>query len=520
MVDLFHRLLSFYNITEDELKKRERLEPLKALSLPFNLDDFKDVINFIKDKINNKKKIVIYGDYDFDGLSATAILKRYFMSIDYECGFYIPSRYIEGYGLCKKRIDDFKKKDYDVIITVDNGISKNEEIEYASSLGIEICVIDHHLYNEECLSRHIFHQIKSGFLDYNCSAASLCLFISAFLRNEFDPYDVILAGIAVFSDVMELKGNNLILAKLALHYLNSGHGDNLKILTGNKKDITYDDISFSIIPALNAVGRIKNDPISNNNACKFLLDENKNEKTVKLASEILTINSSKKDIIKSALIKENLENKYSSTYVVESLSGLSGLLANKYMKNVKKPVAVFLQDEKNADYYVGSLRAYKNYNFKEFIDEPKKYFVNSGGHLKAMGITIKKGDLLQFCSDFLLSMSKIENKDEDEEYIQLDLDELNLRNYEVYRRFEPFSIDFEKPKFKIDVPFSKIKKISSRFTLAINKTNDGRVVLFEDFDNRVTDVDYYTFYGELKNNVYNGHQYLDLVVDHFEKNQN
>ena len=170
--------------------------------------------------LKNKEKMVIYGDYDVDGLTSTAIMVMGLSACGLQPGFFIPSRYHEGYGLHAERIRQFQEKGYHLIITVDNGISCHEQIALAKFFGMEVVVIDHHSCPATLPDTpYIFHQLHSSFLDYNCSAASLSYFVVSRLMHRDDPYLATLAGIAVFSDVMPLIGNNLELAKLSLQFL-------------------------------------------------------------------------------------------------------------------------------------------------------------------------------------------------------------------------------------------------------------------------------------------------------------
>ncbi|MFA6830637.1 MAG: DHH family phosphoesterase, partial [Bacilli bacterium] len=241
------------------------------LNLPYDLPDFVKVVNRIKESISKHEKVVVYGDYDVDGLTSTAIMVKTLLQLGLKSGYFIPSRYHEGYGLCISRVEDFIKKGYQTIITVDNGISAFEAIDYAKSKGLEVIVIDHHEIQEKLPNTdYIFHQNLSGFIDYNCSAASLAFFVCSYLLGGFDYYLATMAGIAVFSDVMPLIGNNLELAKISLFAMKKFRYPNL-ISLNTSDEISYDYYSFVLIPSLNSVGRILTDTLATNAACKFLI---------------------------------------------------------------------------------------------------------------------------------------------------------------------------------------------------------------------------------------------------------
>ena len=503
MSDFLFSLLSYYQISLKQLEIRKKQKDYKDLKTPYNLPDFLNVVNRIIRAQREKEKVVIYGDYDFDGLSSTAIMKRCLDYLNVKSGFYIPSRYKEGYGLNKSRIDDFKKKDYNLIIAVDNGISLKEEIEYANSMNMDVIVIDHHLSSSR-IEGNFFHQIYSDFLSYNCSAASLAFFISSYIRGEFDDYDALLAGLAVFSDVMPLVGNNLVLANIAKENINSDCGRNLKLLFSSSY-YEFDSLSFNIIPVINSVGRVKEDVISNNNACRFLIDDSDSEKNKKYASFLLSCNEKKKEMIRNFQVIDELENEYVDVIISSSLTGLNGLYANQLCSKKDKCTAVFSKKEDDDSLFVGSLRAVNPISLEDFIYNPKKYFISSGGHKNAMGLTIEKKDFFQFASDYSLLVSRFER--EEKKCIEITLDDLTLKNLDILKDFEPFSEGFPRPLFKVSVLGKDIKKYSEKYSLAMSLNHEGKVSFFGDIKDIEGD-EIYNFYGEGKEEFYSGRRYF------------
>ena len=480
-------LLKYFKITLKDLETRVNTRSFVNLKRPYDLSDFQNFISKLIDVKNSGDKLVIYGDYDVDGISATAILKSTFDQIGLKSGFYIPNRYIDGYGLTKTRIDDFKSKEYKYILTVDNGISAIDSIQYANSLGIEVIVVDHHEPSEKIkdVSKFVFHQSLSKFTTYNCSAASLAYFIAAYLLNKDIEYFATLAGLAVFSDVMPMIENNLIFAKLALKFLSQYHFSNLSYLLNNKYSLNYDDLTFYLIPALNAAGRISNDVLSTNNVCRFLLSFSP-DKVTSLGDRILAFNEKRKNIVSQLKKEDNkcFSTSHAQAFIIDgSLSGISGLLANRYMRDAKMPTLVLMPNEKNQETYVGSIRSFKPYSLTKFISQNRNSFIDIGGHELASGFTIYKNKSFQIITSFLSDMEKyyLLNPDYDEEYIDITLNDLNTENFQIYSKFMPFGNCFEKPKFKIEVSkddliISKNKK--AVFAYSSDKT--GKLVYFGD----------------------------------------
>ena len=151
-----------------DLDARNKQRSFLDLKRPYINADFLNVIKILREIKANNEKIVIYGDYDADGITATAILKIAFDNFGLHTGFFIPNRYVEGYGLNNKRIDDFHHKGYKYILTVDNGITADKAIDYALSLGITTIVVDHHNCDNLAINTpYIFHQTLSNFLEEN-----------------------------------------------------------------------------------------------------------------------------------------------------------------------------------------------------------------------------------------------------------------------------------------------------------------------------------------------------------------
>lgn len=482
MTDMYFltKLLEYYNMNINDHDERNSPWSFNSLTTPFNLNDFVSVIDRIEQAISNDEKTVIYGDYDVDGLTSVAILKSALDKRGLNPGFYIPSRYVDGYGLNVNRVQQFYEKGYHLIITVDNGICCNEAISLAKHYGMDVIVIDHHEESDVKPDYDFcFHQIKSGFLKYNCSAASLCFFVASKLLSKFDAYYATLAGIAVFSDVMPLVGNNLELAKMMLYFINKYKYDNLCQLLGIG-NITYHDISFNLIPSLNSVGRICKQPIYNNNLCKFLfIDDTKFIKDTALF--IKSKNAERKEIVSKVKFNEKytLESDHGICLMTDDYSGLSGLFANKILKEKNKPVAIFSNSDIDDDQFIASIRVPDNYSLDEFLSSIKGTIVTGGGHKKACGITIYKKDYYLICTQFISSMSKqsLDLKDVTIKTIDITLDDLNAINYQCLETFMPFGEGFNEPIFRLIVDKEGFVIVSDKFAYKTND-KDGKVIVF------------------------------------------
>lgn len=513
-MDFLALLLEHYHRTSKDLEARCALGSFSSLCLPTGYKGFEGVVQRLKKAIENKEKAVIYGDYDVDGLTSTAIRKRTLDGFGLKAGFFIPSRYHEGYGLNSKRVEQFREKGYQLIITVDNGISAKESIALARSLNRDVVVIDHHEIPPQLPDTpYIFTQLTDRFVPYNCSAASLALFVSYGLTGKFDPYFVTLAGRAVFSDVRPLIGNNLILAKQRKKRINTYQYPNLRALLGPKKSIGYDDVVFTLVPTLNSPGRASKDSRATNNACRFLLENlvPPTPKRKKLARELRELNQQRKQRVQDAKFKDDYKrsSEHGAVYVVDGLSGLTGLYANKIRRKEKKAVGVFAQDENDPEVLIGSFRCLSPFEIDPMLKKEEKKRINGGGHLKAIGRSIKKKDYFQIATDFvsLRERQALNKKNQkDEEAISIALEDVNRDNYHLLEKFEPFGEGYPYPSFSVDVEREWGKLSTSGKSMIFSVPGlQGKAIFTGDLgclnEKRYT---YYTLKGKLVSSCFHG----------------
>lgn len=504
-------LLEHYQMTLEDLRSRKLPGSFQNLAAPDGDDKFELVIQRLRQASEKKEKTVIYGDYDVDGLTSTCILKRALDELGLNPGYFIPSRYREGYGIVKERVHDFKKKGYQLIITVDNGITANEAVSEAIALGMDVVIIDHHeLPSVLPETPYIFHQLLSRFIPYNCSAASLCFFVANRLLGRMDEYLATLAGIAVFSDVMPLVGNNLELAKLSLSFLKKYQYRNLLSLILNKSDeISYDDLSFQVIPALNSPGRIESDVMATNKACALLIQKDDPDRIRLLSTYILSVNEKRKKLVKETKIQDDglFESSHSFSAKEDGPSGLCGLVANRLLREKKKCILILSADECNPDRLVGSIRAPAGYDFTQFLKKNEKYFIASGGHPQACGITILKKDYFQVV---LLFSTEAERqalfvKEGRDESIPISLADLNGRNYQTFQSFLPFGEGHPSPRFEITVDKKDVLlSASGRASFVYNKDRTAKITYFGIPDVLKDREGTITFLGDFRKEVFQG----------------
>lgn len=520
-MDFLASLLEHYHRTAKDLEARNALRSFSSLVLPDDYPGFQKVIHRLEEAISNKEKTVIYGDYDVDGLTSTAIRKRTLDSLGLNPGFFIPSRYHEGYGLNEERVRQFKEKGYSLIITVDNGISAKDSISLASSLGRETIVIDHHeLPDILPPTPYIFTQLRDKFIPYNCSAASLALFISHSLLKEFNPYFVTLAGRAVFSDVMPLVGNNLIIARQRKKRLNQYRFPNLIGLIGTNQMVSYDDVVFTLIPSLNSPGRAKKETRATIDACRFLLENTNTPHRRKLRNELKDTNLYRKKMVQDAKLIPNRtrSSEHGIVCIVDGISGLTGLYANKIRRKEKKSIGVFAKDEMDPTILVGSFRSLESYEVDPRLSKENKRRLKGGGHKKAIGRSIREKDYFQVATDFITLREKqalSADHQKGSEAVALALEDITIDNYHVLEKFEPFGEGFPYPDFCVDVEpeWGKLSTTGKSMIFQVPGSKgkaiySGNRECFK--EKRYT---YFTLKGRMKFSVFHGIEDCCLMAD-------
>lgn len=458
-MDLKEALLSYYNLsTDDYLKLAKPIEEVKLLD-PLSIEIMPKIVSRIKQAIANKEKIIVYGDYDCDGISAITIIVRTFKLLNYPIAYYVPSRYLDGYGLNVTNVEKIAKEGYSLILTVDNGISAFEAIDLANQHNIDVIVIDHHDLPETDVNAYaILHPIHSKVSDIVASGGYMSLFLSAALLGYYDRYLVTIAGLSVISDLMELKGYNRDVVRLAIEYLNKYYFEELTLLVENQDNFTERSFGLDIAPKINSVGRFITDT-KVNRIIKYLTTDNKEERLL-LRDWILDVNEKRKEETKNAVLSYDVTNLADEGIVLKTdmLEGLIGLVANKILNEVNKPACVFTRDSKDEAIIKGSMRSKDGFSVSEFLKLNQDILITGGGHALAGGLSILEKDYLLFKSRFIYYAKNHPFIEEEVDAISISLGDVTMENYKIIRSFAPFGMGFKEPDFIIkDIPTRALK---------------------------------------------------------------
>lgn len=383
------------------------------VSNPFDFIDMDKAVNRIQDAINAGEKICVYGDYDADGVTSTALLYLYLENYGANVMYYIPDRNSEGYGLNVAAIDTLHKEKVSLIITVDNGISAFNEVAYANSLGIETVITDHHQpperlpdavaivdpHRTDCMSTFKNFAGVGVVFKLICALEGSMADVEYILENYAD---LILIG--TVGDVVPLVGENRYLVRQGLKYLkntnNLGVQEILRVANLTEKPVNSTNIAFSVVPRINASGRLS----FSDKLVKLLTSENPEEVQI-IGEQVENDNAERKEIENEILIqaeellKNEPERLYQRVLIVEGKNwhpGVIGIVAARLLERYGKPTIVI---SIMGDVARGSCRSIEGFSLYEAIKICSEYLVRFGGHHLAAGFEVKCSDLEKFKLD-------------------------------------------------------------------------------------------------------------------------
>ncbi len=397
------------------LTARGITDPAEALTLlageedlsdPFLLTDMQKACERIWQAIDNGETIVVFGDYDVDGVTATALLYQHLKGMGATVKCMLPSREGDGYGLSRNAIQSIRDKGYQLIVTVDNGISAVEEAEFAAELGIDLIITDHHL-PPETLPKAVAVVDPRRLDDTSpfkglCGAGvafKLCAALDGCPPEEMLDYCGDLAAVGTVADVMPLTGENRTLVKSGLRQLQNTDRPGLEALLEEVglagRPITAENISYAIAPRINAAGRMD----SAVTALQLVLCEDP-DRAEELAHKLNEINVKRQEteleIFKAAQVlleqqPERLEDRVMLLWGRDWHPGVIGIVASRLVERTGRPVIVVTVDEHGE--CKGSGRSVPGFNLHACIGSCADLLIRYGGHAMAAGLSVREENL-------------------------------------------------------------------------------------------------------------------------------
>jgi len=481
---------------------------------PLLMRDMEKACVRIYEAIENNEKIIIYADYDCDGIPGAVILTDLFVLLGYKnYEIYIPQRNSEGYGLNLEAIKQFVKSNVKLLITVDLGITAIKEVAQAEVDGIDVIIIDHHLPKETLPRAYAILNPKIDEYPEKmlCGAGVVFKFVQGFIakygkgNKNFDIKDgqekwmLDMAGLATLSDMVPLVGENRAIAYFGMKVLKKSPRPGLQKLLAKmkieQKYLSVDDIGFMVTPRLNAASRM-DDPMR----AYELLSTRDEAEAGALSDHLSKINDERKNIVKSIMrdVNKHLDKKFESGKEVNVIVignpewkvGVLGLVAGKISDKYKKSVFVWAKDEN--DCIKGSCRSDGSISVVELMSENSESFVDFGGHELAGGFTVHD-DKIHFLEEVLsLSFHKVK-RDKKEDVVNYDIKSdlgiVNIKNWKEIEKLAPFGIGNPKPVFLFpDVKIEKIKKFGK------NGSGEHLEIIFSDLSSNATAISFFSDY--------------------------
>lgn len=503
---------------------------------PFLMPDMQIAVERILQAIQKEEKVIIYGDYDADGITSITVLKQFLAQRGLEVGFYIPNRLNEGYGLNKKALDFIKSQGYSLMITVDCGISAIEEIAYAIELGIEVIVTDHHEPVEQlpkCLAvidakrkdnQYPFDQLAGVGVVFKLIQA-LCIKLELDAKEYLKFLDIVCVG--TISDIVPLEGENRVIAKLGLKLIPMTKNIGLKALLDSigyqKVDATA--ISFGIAPRINACGRMG----AEKEALKLFLTQNIQEArqiTQTLNQYNLQRQATEKKIFTEAIeqIEKNKENQDCIVLGKQGWHhGVIGIVSSKVTDMYFKPsILICFEGEEGK----GSGRSIPGFDLHQALMNCSGNIEKFGGHSMAIGITIKKQNFEKFKQEFeeytkkanisdIIPIIKIDK--------QIDLKQINRETVKELSLLEPFGEANKIPLFLLEkLKISSIRSLSEGKHLKMQLTQDNYIIDAIGF-NMGSEAQNYLIgdkidvVGSLEINSFNGNEQIQINIKDIRK---
>ena len=456
---------------------------------PFMMPDMEKAVKRIKEAIKNQEKVIIYGDYDADGITSITVLKSFLNDIGLDVSYYIPNRLDEGYGLNNNAIEKIVKEKFTLMITVDCGISAIDEIEYANSLGIQTIVTDHHEVAEKLPKAIAIVDAKRKDNKYPCrdlAGVGVVFKLIQALSIEFglpeESYlrylDIVCVG--TISDIVSLTDENRVIAKLGLMLVNQTKNLGLRALlkSSGYKRIDSTAISFGVAPRINACGRMGHAE----KALELFLSKDIYE-IRKLTNELNEFNKlrqeTEKNIYNEAVsIIEEKKIFNNNTIVLAGDNwhhGVIGIVASKITEKYFKPSILLCNEDNLAK---GSGRSIPGFDLHEALMKCSDTIERFGGHSMAIGITLRNDMINEFNSS-LEKIAKDANIDEILPIIKidgmLDLFDVSKETVRSLEQLEPFGEGNKMPIFAVrNLKIDSIRALSEgkhiKMTLRQNNT--------------------------------------------------
>ena len=453
------KILNARNITDMTSVKKYFSDEYEEGYDPFLMHNMQKAVDRINEAIENEEKILVYGDYDADGITSTVLLVETLISMGANVSSYIPNRFEEGYGPNKEAFTKIIDSGITLIVTVDNGIAGVEEVDLANELGCDVIVTDHHKIQDTIPNAYaIIHpeHPEGNYPFKKLAGVGVAFKLAHALLEIFPDFLLDLVAIGTIADMVSITDENRIFVKQGLELINEDPRIGLKMLlelSGIDTKIDEKTVGFYIAPKLNSIGRMDSAKLG----LTFLMAEEPVTARA-LAEQIEQYNIQRKqvteDIVKDVISKiENSEKKQKNVIMVsgEYHEGVLGIVASNIVEKYQKPV--FIMNEKEG-VLKGSARSIFDFNIYVAMNKISDLFLAFGGHTLAAGFSFEKSNFEKIeefldneFEEFKQNNDLKANKNID---IVTSLEDISYQFLNSLDALKPYGMDFEKPTVLIE----------------------------------------------------------------------
>lgn len=523
--------------TEEEIQEFLSDKPQKTYD-PFLLLNMEAGVDFILSSIEENERICVYGDYDADGITAASVLMEVLSKLTKNLTYYIPSRFEEGYGLNAGALKKIKENGVNLVITVDCGSVSCDEVEYAKEIGLKIMVTDHHTITDKQADCLIINPMQPGcpYPFKHLAGVGVAFKLAQALAAETGlPKSVVnrtldLVGIGTIGDIVPLVDENRTLAKYGIRAINLSQRPGLvKLIESvslNKGTVSSENISYIIVPHLNASGRMETAKIA---ATLMMTGDQAKvssgvEKLIECNTERKRIQSETFEICKTLIEEKYKDDDFLVLDLEDAHEGITGIVAGKIKETYNKPAVIVTPT--GDDCLKGTGRSIEGVNIYDLLKENEDLFERFGGHAAACGFTMKRQNLLPLRENLNHSMKSLleENpalfKQKLEADLVLSAEDVSLELIEELKQLEPFGCDNPQPLVQVSVVPNALRRMGNKgqYTKFNGRLDDGRelqCVIFKDaseYDEILQKNKKISIIGTLGSQSWNGRQYMQITV--------
>ena len=540
--DLIKTLLKNRGISSDEdIREFLSQKPQKTYD-PLLLPDVEAGADLILREIRNGSRIMIYGDYDADGITATtlmmSVLGHLMKDRPSDLDYYIPSRFEEGYGLNTEAVEYIHRRGFDLIVTVDCGSVSREEVKFAEDLGMKVLVTDHHTITDTMAECLLINPKKPGsmypFRDL-CGCGVAFKLAQVIQKKAGLPKTVLsevldLVAIGTIGDIMPLVDENRTLVKYGLQVINRGKRPGLKrLIEGAGLDpgnVSSENVGFVIVPHLNASGRIEDA----SQAVKLLLSDEDDPELKEMVEDIIFKNKERKRL-QSETYDSCMKLAEEEDFIIiksnDAHEGIAGIVAGKIKDHFYRPAVICMPTHGEEKLLKGTGRSIEGISLYDLLKKHDELFIKFGGHSGACGFTMREEDFYELKEKLIRDTKEIRESSPEvfeRKYpweMDLEADDVTMELAEGLELLSPFGNGNPKPVFRIkNVLLRDVRHIGAdgkhvRFTVH-ERSRYLNCVLFnkaEKLSGVLTDGERHDIIGSVESQVWQGQKRLQFIAE-------